>query len=75
MVKIDFEANTQYGTFRDALHLPDDHNLSDAEIEAMKQQRVNNWINVVTEASNAPSTDVIDVPVSDVVETPPDPEV
>jgi hypothetical protein len=74
-MKIDFEFETQYGMFRDALHLPDDHGLSEDEINAMKQQRVNNWINIVTEASNAPSTDVIDVPVSDVVETPPDPGV
>ncbi len=32
----------------DALHLPDDHVFSDSEIELMKQQRVDNWIAVVT---------------------------
>ena len=48
MLKIDFEFQTPHGLFRDALHLPDDHTLTDAEIQAMKQQRVDNWIAVVT---------------------------
>ena len=48
MVKIDFEYQTQYGVFRDALHLPEDHTFSDADIEAMKQERVNNWLAIVT---------------------------
>lgn len=46
-IKIDFEFNTPHGVFRDALHLPDNHGLSDAEIEAMKVQRRDNWIAVV----------------------------
>ena len=41
-MKIDFEFDTAHGKFRDALHLPDNHGLSDAEIEAMKEQRRNN---------------------------------
>jgi hypothetical protein len=48
MIKIDFEFDSSYGVFRDALHLPDDHGLSDEQIEAMKQQRLNNWIAVIT---------------------------
>ena len=44
MVSIVFEFDTQYGLFRDALVLPDDHGLSDAELEAMKQQRLDSWI-------------------------------
>lgn len=47
-MKIDFEFDTPHGVFRDALHLADDHTFSDAEIQAMKQQRVDNWIAVVT---------------------------
>ena len=47
-MKIDFSFDTPYGKFADALHLPDDHGLSDAEIEAMKQQRVDNWIAIVS---------------------------
>jgi hypothetical protein len=34
--------------FRDALHLPDGHGFSDSEIQAMKEQRRDNWIAVVT---------------------------
>ena len=50
MIKIDFEFTTEFGVFRDALHLPEDHGLTDAEIELMKQQRVDNWLAIV----NAP---------------------
>lgn len=48
MIKIDFQFETPHGKFADALHLPDDHGLSDAEIQAMKEQRRDNWIAVVT---------------------------
>ena len=48
MVKIDFEFDTPHGVFRDALHLPDDHGMTDEQIDAMKQQRVDNWIAIVT---------------------------
>lgn len=48
MVKIDFDFDTPYGVFRDALHLPDDHGFTEAEIQAMKEQRRDNWIAVVT---------------------------
>lgn len=49
MVKIDFEFTHEgFGVFRDALHLPDDHGLSDEQIEAMKKERFDNWVNIVT---------------------------
>ena len=47
-MKIDFEFQTEHGLFRDALHLPDDHGLTDAQIEVMKQERRDNWIAIVT---------------------------
>jgi hypothetical protein len=47
MIKIVFEFATKYGTFRDALHLPADHGLTDAEIAAMQQERLDNWLYVV----------------------------
>ena len=47
-MNIDFSFPSQYGTFSDALHLPDDHGLSDEQIEAMKQARLDNWIAVIT---------------------------
>ena len=48
MIQIIFEFSTQYGIFRDALYLPDDHTFSDTDIEAMKQERLNNWVAFVT---------------------------
>tara|TARA_R110002126_G_scaffold1478_5_gene8685 strand:+ start:1385 stop:1561 length:177 start_codon:yes stop_codon:yes gene_type:complete len=48
MIQIIFEFQTQYGVFRDALHLPEGHGLSDEQIDAMKQERVDNWIAVIT---------------------------
>ena len=59
-MKIDFEFETDYGKFRDALHLPDDHGLSDAEIEVMKEERRDNWIAAVTAPSVEPDTVEID---------------
>jgi len=47
-MKIDFEFQTEHGLFRDALHLPDDHGLTEEQIEAMKTERRDNWIAVVT---------------------------
>lgn len=47
-MKIDFEYQTNHGLFRDALHLPDDHSFTEAEIEAMKEARRDAWIAVVT---------------------------
>ena len=57
-MKIDFEFDTDFGVFRDALHLPDDQQFTDAEIDAMKQQRLDNWLAVV----NAPA---IETPVEE----------
>lgn len=51
-MKIDFSIETQYGTFTDALHLSDDIVYSEAEIEAMKQERVSNWITIAYLSQN-----------------------
>lgn len=48
MIKIDFEFQTDFGLFRDALHLPDDHGLNDEQIEALKAERRDNWLAIVT---------------------------
>jgi hypothetical protein len=55
MVKIDFNING----FGDALHLPDDHGLTDAEIETMKQARYDKWLDFI---NNPPAA--IDEPVA-----------
>jgi hypothetical protein len=53
MIKIDFsKTHETYGAFADALHLEDNHGLTDDEIEAMKQQRFDNWVAHVFEMSN-----------------------
>ena len=62
-MKIDFEFDTPHGVFRDALHLPDDHSYSDAEIQAMKEQRRDNWIAIVTAPPvETPQEPVVAVP-------------
>lgn len=43
-MKIDFEQQTRHGIFRDAITLPDDHAFTSDQIDAMKQQRVDNWL-------------------------------
>jgi hypothetical protein len=54
MRKIDFEFESKYGIFRDALHLPDDHGLTEDQIAAMKQQRFDNWIAVIEAPAEPP---------------------
>jgi hypothetical protein len=51
MITIVFSFDTEYGNFCDALHLEDNHAFSDQEIEAMKQERLANWIAVLTSPS------------------------
>ena len=46
-MKIDFEFTTEFGVYRDALHLSDDHNFTAEQIEEMKRARVNNWLEFV----------------------------
>lgn len=58
-IKIDFEFDTSCGVFRDALHLPDDHGLSDAEIQALKEQRLANWLAVVNPPAVETSPDAV----------------
>jgi hypothetical protein len=53
MIKIDFVING----FSDALHLADDHGLTDAEIEAMKQARYDKWYDYIT--NPPPVVDVV----------------
>lgn len=53
-IKIDFEFDTEHGVFRDALHLPDDHTLTEMEIQTMKEQRRDSWLAIV----NAPPVDI-----------------
>lgn len=47
-MKIDFEIKKDNWVFRDAITLPDDHQYTDAQIEAMKQARFAAWYEIVT---------------------------
>ena len=47
MIKLIFEFDTQYGVYRDALYLEDNHSFTDEEVNAMKQERVDNWIAII----------------------------
>jgi hypothetical protein len=48
MAIINFQFDTQYGQYCDALILTDEEQaaLSDADIEAMKQERLKNWLSI-----------------------------
>lgn len=49
MIIIDFEKKNEAGTmvYKDALYLPDDHTYTEADIEAMKQERFDRWLDIV----------------------------
>lgn len=48
MISIIFEKETPHGLFRDVLRLDEGHSFTESEIEALKQERVDNWITAVT---------------------------
>lgn len=43
-MQIRFSFETVYGTYSDALNLPDDHTYTEQEIEAMKQEHLATWL-------------------------------
>ena len=43
-MQIRFSYETMYGTFSDALNLPDDHEFTEQELTTMQEQRRDNWI-------------------------------
>ena len=48
-MKIDFEFQTEFGVFRDAIWFPDGAQIpTDAEIEQIKLQRLQQWLGFVT---------------------------
>lgn len=71
-MKIDFQFQTPYGVFSDALWFSDDEPLpSEEEIEAMKAERRDNWIASVQNLS-LETTPVEETPVEETpVEEPP----
>lgn len=52
MIKIDFEYDTPYGKFGDALWFSDSTTLpTESELELLKQSRLNAWIELITKPS------------------------
>lgn len=60
MIKLDFEFASNYGVYRDALNLPEDHTYTDDEINAMKLARFNNWIAIV-ENPPVPQSEFVEI--------------
>ena len=62
MIAINFTLSQPDGRYKfsDTLYLEDDHSLTDAEIEAMKQARYDKWYDYIT---NPPP--VVDEPVEE----------
>jgi hypothetical protein len=65
---IDFTKTSEDGkySFSDALHLDDNHTFTEEEIEAMKQERFDNWLAYIL----APVIEevAVETPVSDTTE-------
>ncbi len=53
-MQIIFKFDTRFGSFCDALNLPDDHGLTDEQLEAMKQERLANWLAIVDPVVETP---------------------
>jgi hypothetical protein len=54
-MKIEFEYTTKYGRFSDALWFPDDAPMTDEEIAAEKQRRLDNWIAMIENPVEPPA--------------------
>jgi hypothetical protein len=75
-MQIRFTFETEFGAFSDALYLDDDHAFTEAEVEAMKQERLANWLAVVNPSPEqieamrlqqlALEESLVDTPVEDV---------
>ena len=48
MIKIEFEVTQNGYSFKDAIVLPENHNLTDTQIDEMKQKRFDDWYAIVT---------------------------
>lgn len=59
-MKIDFEIATPYGVFRDALTLPDNHELTQEQIEAMQVERAQNWVATI-ENPPKPESEIVEI--------------
>ena len=59
-MKIDFEIVTPYGVFRDALNLPDNHELTQEQIEAIQVERAQTWVATI-ENPPKPESEIVEI--------------
>jgi hypothetical protein len=50
-MRIEFEMTKDDLVFRDAIELPNDHGLSESEIDKLKQSRFNAWLAAIAPQS------------------------
>lgn len=60
MIKIDFQFETPYGKYADALYLPEDHSYTNEQIKEMQSERLNKWVNNI-ENPPAPEPEIVEV--------------
>lgn len=60
-MKIEFEFDTPYGIFRDAIVLLDGHTFSDADITVMKEVRRDAWLYAVENPPPPPSPETVEI--------------
>lgn len=63
-VAIPFEADTPFGPYKDTLYFPSNEAPTAAEIEQIKQTRVDNWIAVITAPIIEMPVQVIEEPIA-----------
>lgn len=59
-MKINFELDTAYGKYRDALHLPDNHSFTQEQLAEMQTERVNAWIYSI-ENPYVPEPEIVEI--------------
>lgn len=63
MVKIDFQYNTPYGVFSDAIWFLQESDVpEEPELELLKQERLNSWIDLITKPSEVTEAPVEEQP-------------
>lgn len=60
MVQIAFTISEGDFSYSDALWLPADHTFTEEQIEAMKRERFDNWVAVITNPPPGPSNEELE---------------
>lgn len=71
MPTIEIEAQTKYGVFRDSINFPEGYAYTTQEVERIKQDRINSFVEFLDRASQEPPPD-IPPPLEPIMDTPSD---